>query len=835
MKKIRKYKYYILSFLIPFLFFLIFCFFYNHSFLDLLIGDSGEQYIYFFDYFKGVLNGDKSIFYSFSSGIGGNFFSTYLYYLSSPLNLLLFLVPYKYIHVFFGLLIFFKIGLSGLTMFIYLKSKKNNTQNTCLLFSLCYSLMTYNILYYFNIMWLDVVFLTPLVTLGIDNIFNKNDNKKYILFLSLSIFSNFYISYMLCIFCVLYFFYKLFCIYNIKIDRDEIKKKIKLFFSGSLISGLICAVIIIPLFSLVTYFYRNDGVYNYSKLYFSWNFFSQIGVKSFSNDTADYYLPYFHSSFLIFSLLINFLLFERSYKCKKLTIIIILIFSLSIMFEPISLVWHGFTKPVGLLFRFVFLFTFFLIIIASDWINYYRKFDKKQLFIICFSWLILFCVSNLLSNQPLNIVNLISNLFFIIGSLLLLNNKTNVNYLIIFFLIEVVFSMKNIFLTNNSFDIDSKINQIDDRNKICEFFDNLDNNFYRVGGNDNYSKSNCLFACEHNGINLFLTTNNKNIYKFLKKSGYYANSAYANDNNNLILMNSILVIKYFYDENIENDFYKEDDSFYLNNIDYKVYKNPDALSLGFIVDSSNLQVLNASNSFEYQNDVFSLLSGKNINIFKNQKIDSLLNDKNKVSYIVNIQNGKNHYFYIEPSKRKTKQKFNVYIDDNLIYQEYSITDGIIKVNYDKSGNHILTVVGSESGINNIKSINIYSYDSDNADKIIDTLSEQQLKILKIKKNKISGQINVKNDQKNLLITLPYEKGWRIKVDGKYTEYSQIMDDTFIGIKLNKGFHTIEMVYYPPGFFCGSIISLFAIVYVIYKKNIKTARKSTKFFIVKKCQ
>ena len=128
--------------------------------------------------------------------------------------------------------------------------------------------MTYNILYYFNIMWLDVVFLTPLVTLGIDNIFNKNDNKKYILFLSLSIFSNFYISYMLCIFCVLYFFYKLFCIYNIKIDRDEIKKKIKLFFSGSLISGLICAVIIIPLFSLVTYFYRNDGVYNYSKLYF---------------------------------------------------------------------------------------------------------------------------------------------------------------------------------------------------------------------------------------------------------------------------------------------------------------------------------------------------------------------------------------------------------------------------------------------------------------------------------------------------------------------------------------------------------------------------------------
>lgn len=824
MKKIEKYKYYILSFLIPFLFFFVFLFFYNHSFLDLLIGDSGEQYIYFLDYFKGILNGDKSIFYSFSSGIGGNFFSTYLYYLSSPLNLLLIFVSYKYIHVFFGLLVFFKIGLSGLNMFIYLKSKKNNNQSVCLLFSLCYSLMTYNILYYFNIMWLDVIFLTPLVILGIDDIFTKNNNKKYITFLSLSIFSNFYISYMLCIFCVIYFFYKLFCIYNIKINRDEIKKKVKSFFYGSLISGLICAIIIIPLVFLVTYFYRNDGIYNYSKLYFFWNFFSQIGVKSFSNSSADYYLPYFHSSFLIFLLFINFLLFERNSKNKKMTIIVILIFIFSIMFEPLSLVWHGFTKPVGLLFRFVFLFTFFLIISASDWINIYHEFNKKQLFVICFLWSAFFCISNLLSNQSLNIVNLISNLFFVIGSLLLLNNKTNVNYLIIFFLIEAFFSMKNIFLTNYSFEIDSKINQVDDRNKICEFFDNLDNNFYRVGGNDNYSKSNSLFACKHNGINLFLTTNNKNIYKFLKKSGYYVNSAYAQDNDNLILMNSILGIKYFYTEDVENDYYKKYNSFYFNDVSYKVYKNPDALSLGFMINSSNLHILNTVNSFEYQNNIFSFLIDKNIKVFRNQKIENLLNDRNKKSYLVNIENGKNHYFYIEPSKIKTKQRFNIYIDDNLIYQEYSITDGIVKVDYNKSGNHILTVESSENGINNIKSINVYSYDDDNADRIIKILSEQQLDILTIKNNKLIGKINVKNDKNVLLITLPYEKGWRIKVDGKSVDYSQIIDNSFIGINLNKGDHKIEMVYYPPGFFCGAIISLSTIIYIIFIKNTRFCKK-----------
>ena len=78
-----------MSFLIPFSFIMIYFFSLNKSFSSILIGDANEQYIIFFKYLKRALDGDVSLFYSFSSGLGGNFLSTYYYYLSSPINFLI--------------------------------------------------------------------------------------------------------------------------------------------------------------------------------------------------------------------------------------------------------------------------------------------------------------------------------------------------------------------------------------------------------------------------------------------------------------------------------------------------------------------------------------------------------------------------------------------------------------------------------------------------------------------------------------------------------------------------------------------------------------------------
>ena len=69
-----------------------------------------------------------------------------------------------------------------------------------------------------------------------------NERKKvlYIIMLTISILSNFYIGYMECIFCLLYF------IYNYINLKKKDTKIIKDFIISSLLSGFMCMITLIP-------------------------------------------------------------------------------------------------------------------------------------------------------------------------------------------------------------------------------------------------------------------------------------------------------------------------------------------------------------------------------------------------------------------------------------------------------------------------------------------------------------------------------------------------------------------------------------------------------------
>ena len=108
--------------------------------------------------------------------------------------------------------------------------------------------------------------------------------------------------------------------------------------------------------------------------------------------------------------------------------------------------------------------------------------------------------------------------------------------------------------------------------------------------------------------------------------------------------------------------------------------------------------------------------------------------------------------------------------------------------------------------------------------VIDKLKQQQLEIDMIKKNKLSGHINVVKDNQYLFTSIPYDEGWQIYVNGKKVK-AQKMFDNFIGVKLTKGYHKIKMKYYPKGLKEGIIISLSTLIlYIIYNIFNKYTKK-----------
>ena len=170
--------------------------------------DLNAQYVYFYEALREFVCGDASLLYSFSRSLGGEFMGIYAYYLASPLSYIVVLFPKSMMLFALLFLTVIKIGLCGLAFGFYLhKQTKNIDKDKIILFSTMYALCAYSITYQNNIMWLDGLFLLPILTYSIERLIKE---KKYLLYigtLALMMISHYYIGYMLCWYTLFCFFF----------------------------------------------------------------------------------------------------------------------------------------------------------------------------------------------------------------------------------------------------------------------------------------------------------------------------------------------------------------------------------------------------------------------------------------------------------------------------------------------------------------------------------------------------------------------------------------------------------------------------------------------------
>ena len=174
----------------------------------LIVVDGVHQYLPFFSEYQEKLQNFESLQFSFDVGMGNNFLSLWSYYLSSPLNLIVMLCTKSGLPMAMNIIISVKIILAAFCFAYFLMhAGKNPKQNPgIIVFSLFYAFSSFVIGYYWNLMWLDCVFIFPIVILGMERLMRDGNSKTYILALLYSFICNYYISFMICIFLVLWFF-----------------------------------------------------------------------------------------------------------------------------------------------------------------------------------------------------------------------------------------------------------------------------------------------------------------------------------------------------------------------------------------------------------------------------------------------------------------------------------------------------------------------------------------------------------------------------------------------------------------------------------------------------
>ena len=825
-KNLKKYLPEILAFIVPILIMLISCIVnktYPFGKEILPKYDGYYQYAGFTSYYKNVLLGNESLFYSFKGLLGYNFYATSIYYMFNPTNLLCIFSTSENILEYYTFIILLRIGLSGFTMCKYLKYKfKNQSNLRYIIFSISYALMAYNVCYFFNYMYFDTVVLFPIVVLGLDKLIYERKNRLYIISLTLSIISNFYIGYMVCIFSLLYFIYNI-VIY--KLDKNIIKD----FIISSLLSGFMCMIIIIPEASELLK--GKALLYTSSKTeYFKFNMnFLNIFYKFLPGSTSNYDLEYgmvnIYVSLFVIILVIKYFFNKKIYKKERITtLIFILFFLLSISFNLLDFAWQLFQRPIWYPNRYIFTFSFFLITIAMKEITnitYKTNIKENLIIIISFILLTLYSIISLkIHNDNLKIISYILGIILILQYTFFLNNKNAKYLLVMLFFIEVttnaIFTLKIMGKTTTmtQYKTNEEINE--KAVKHIKEIENKDNNFYRMELSTS-TVHNSPSLLNYNGINHFNSVKNAKTLNFLNKFNYQVTDDTSVEFNNYNpYLTSLLGIKYINGS--------KDEMYYENvyNENPYMYLNKDALSLGYMIYNKEFKESNSS----YQNTENLINSMLNTDIKRYKVIDNFNGEDTEIKEIDNkkyvisktsikieMEDKASNSMFLIPSRNISfVANYSIFINDE------EIKDAVIKQSpiFINKGDTYKIIIKSNLSKTELNSLKWYQIDYDKYIETINELKKNEFNITKYNKdNHIEGNIDVNNDKNVLLLTIPYDKGWNIYVDDNKVNYD-ICFDSFICLDLDKGKHNIKMNYVPSGFIVGLIISsLTFIVTIIY--------------------
>lgn len=196
--------------------------------VSVMLYDMPVQYAEYFGWLIQVMHGQGNLLYSNAAGLGGGMFSLFTYYLSSPFNLIAFFFTPETVPQLFSVLYLVKIPACAVCCLVLLRGRllapdaaswrearvdaagaPAGRQALLVLLACAYALTSYVLGYASNIMWLDGVIMAPLAALGAYRLVQHRACGGLFAACACAVVFNWYTGYMVCLLCVLWFFYEL--------------------------------------------------------------------------------------------------------------------------------------------------------------------------------------------------------------------------------------------------------------------------------------------------------------------------------------------------------------------------------------------------------------------------------------------------------------------------------------------------------------------------------------------------------------------------------------------------------------------------------------------------
>ena len=759
--------------------------------------DMYHQYAPFFSEFQYKLTHGGSLLYSWDVGMGVNFSALYAYYLASPVNWLLFLCPKGLVIEFMTYQIVIKIGLCGLTMAYYLRKHCRTNDFGVAFFGIFYALSGYMAAYSWNIMWLDCIILFPLIVLGLERLVRDGKGMLYCLTLGLSILSNYYISIMTCIFMVLYFIALL--VLDEEMHWEKFVGRGFQFAVYSLLSGGLAAVVLLPeIFALQM---TASGDMSFPKTFSQYFPIFDMIARHIGNVETEIGLDHWPNVYCGVAVLMFFILYllckRVPAKEKAVYCVMLIFFFASFSFNILNFIWHGFHYPNSLPCRQSYIYIFLVLFVCYRAYMYLRETPWKHV-TAAFAGAVVFVLlaQKLVTEDHFHfIVYYVAILFLALylGAIALYQKGERYYFPALFYALAVVSIEAAVNTAVTSVTTTSRTAYTDDNAAVEELVDTLQPNdtFFRVEKVTRKTKNDGAWM-HFPSVSLFSSTANADLSALFKKLGCESSTNAYSITGGTPLIDALFSVKYsLYSEKPEDTSMRtalgEQDGVWL-------YQNNYTLPVGFYVapDFEARWDLETGNPADAQNSLADAVGAE-------QVLDLVLDTTTEGSDLTfTPETGGEYYAYVGNKKieKVTATTWKGTKTFTNVDRGY-----LLELGYCAAG-EVVTLTAEDS--KEEMWADVYRFSENGLGSVAAKLSAHPWNLTSWTDTSLKGSISC-GQEGWLFTSIPFDAGWKVLVDGKEQEPEKILD-SFVGIWLSAGSHTVTLEYMPKGLIPGALIS-----------------------------
>ena len=795
-----------------------------------------SQHIMFPDYLRKLFYDTGDFFPNFAFNLGGgqNIYNISYYGLFNPIILISYLLPFVSMMTYIEFSMIVCLIISIILMYYFLRrrfdSKASFVSTLLFLTAGCFIFHLHR-----HIMFVDYMPFLLMALIGVDKYFDKKKISLLVISIFLMILTSYYFS-VVGLVCVL-----LYGIYRYIEDKKSEKITVKAFFKDGfkylfimLIPVLLSCVLLLPtLYSLL------DGRTATNKD------ISLLGLLIPNFDISNTLYSAYSlglSAIFIISLIYGIVTKKREVK------VISIIFSVLLVFPIFDYIFNGGMYLNGK--AFIPMLPLAILIISYFLKNVFSNKGKLKIsIIISFIVAIINLLVFLYKEESLCLLFVVDMVLLVI--VILISFKLEKKYVLYVYLgilsliIVIPTNFSDIFVTKEFYDT---LDYEETSSKVKQILDN-DNSFYRMSDQSvKLDKSNYIYDVDYYTGSIYSSLSNsyyKDFYNNLINNEFIYRSYGMLTGNNNIFYNFYMGNKYLLNSSNGIMGYEK--------IYDGIYRNEDVLPIGY--STSKIMSLDEYKSLNYFEKLdaylnYAIVDGDYSDSYV-KKVKDYVSDYNVLeSKNLSIEEDNGKYFIKASKDNKLVVKLNNVSDSDIVLLRFKMLynnkcsedDSYITINgvsnklscrrwkyhnnnynfeYSLSGD-TLEIIFSE-GKFRLTDFDMALYDYNDLVSINNEISPFVIDSDKTKGDVIEGNINVKDDG-YFKLSIPYDKGFEIYVDGEKTNY-EVVNKSFIGFRINEGSHNIRIVYTSPLFKEGLVIScvglvLFVGTVVYYRKREK---------------